>query len=434
MESTYVDLDVAPSDLSQSRGNTLRPVQGFAKPYVLVGGPGAGKSTLAKHLVLRSLGDRRAGMPILLKLRDYVGFDNIESAIAHRLSDFKFARPKEYVDGLLRNSATLCVLDGLDEVRVESRNEVIRHINQFFHKYFDQGGQIIVTCRKEAYRDTPLDIPSVMEVRPLSDEQIQRLAEKWPIAYPQGKSFQTFLRDLTAAPRIHELARSPLLLVGGLMQYTDSNQGIPDERFQYLNRVATWLIADWSTAQGHPPDPLRPLYDRVLPRLAYHMHQTKCAEVNLADAVTLIDGWLPQFGHPKGGASQVIESIKTRTGILVSENAQHLIFAQFGLQEYFASLEVTEQVKPSDLSTLTPIPWWRESILLAVAQQREPTAYLEALFLFDSFLAAAAVAECPTPSSVLQKRAVEACLRGIDKMETSVTGALVPLLRKCVAT
>ncbi len=430
MESTYVDLDVSPSDLSQSKGDPLKSVHGFAKPYVLVGGPGAGKSTLVKHLVLRALGSRPTSIPIFLKLRDYVGFESIESAIAHRFSNFRFGKSQEMVDLLLRSSETLCVLDGLDEVRVESRAEVIRHINQFFHKYFDQGGQIIVTCRKEAYRDTPLDIPSIMEVRPLSDEQIQRLAEKWPIAYPEGKSFQTFLRDLTAVPRIHELARSPLLLVGGLMQYTDSNQGIPDERFQYLNRIATWLIADWSTAQGHPPDPLRPLYDRVLPRLAYHMHQTKCAEIHTSEAVALVDSWLPQFGHPKGGAPQVIESIKTRTGILVSENAHHLIFAQFGLQEYFASLEVTEQVKPSDIPTLTPISWWREAILLAVAQQREPTAYLESLFTFDSFLAAAAVAECPTPSSVLQRRAVEACLRGIDKMETSVTGALVPLLRK----
>ena len=179
----------------------------------------------------------------------------------------------------MRQPRSLCVLDGLDEVRPNLIQEVYERINSFYQEFFaKQPGSIIVTCRKEAYRNMPLDIPVIYEVRPLTDEQITRFAEKWPLMYPSGKNAERFLSDLFSMPRIHELARSPLLLVGGLMQYTESNLGIPEERVQYLARVAQWLVSDWATAQGHPPDKYRTLYPRILSRLALHMHIQETSE------------------------------------------------------------------------------------------------------------------------------------------------------------
>lgn len=428
--STFVQLDVVQSELVlPPEGGPIADWQ--TGSVVLVGGPGAGKSTLVKHRVLESLGTRAETLPLYFRLRDYQGYESIEEALTHRLKTVGFPKPDEVLLRTLQSNAVLCVLDGLDEVKQELRPRVVADINAFFAKHCNRSGpSLVVTCRKEAYRDTPLDIPTILEVCPLSDQQIRVFAERWPPGYPQEKSAASFWRDLSATPKVHELARSPLLLVGGLMQYTESNEGIPEERYQYLQRVARWLIADWSTAQGHPPDALRPLYDRLLPLLAYEMHSRNVSEITSTDAAQLFERWLPQFGHAPSDAQDVIDSIRSRTGILVIDDQHNIVFAQFGLQEFFASQQLPQQKTPATVGTLQPLTWWREAILLAVAQQRDPSPWLDALFSVEPFLATSAVAECPTPSSTQQARAVQACLQGIDKNNQSVTAALVPLLRK----
>lgn len=92
------------------------------------------------------------------------------------------------MQNLLRSGRAICVLDGLDEVRPQLREKVIGDVNTFYHKYFIQQNSLIVTCRKEAYRRIPLDIPVIMEVRPLTDEQIRRFADKWPPGFPEEKT------------------------------------------------------------------------------------------------------------------------------------------------------------------------------------------------------------------------------------------------------
>ena len=429
LNDVFVPLDIAPSDLMPKQPDGSDIEETVPPTYVLVGGPGAGKSTMVKKELLEGL-SREQSIPLFVRLRDYQGFDSIEAYLRQRLSLAGFDETHTLLQELFRSGHAFCVLDGLDEVRPQNRAGVVSDINAFYHKYFIPKNRLIVTCRKEAYRDIPLDISHIQEVRPLSDQQIQRFAEKWPLGYPAGKSPQTFERDLAATPRVMELARSPLLLVGGLMQYTESNLGIPEERFEYLARVAKWLVSDWAMAQGHPPDPYRQVYDRLLSRLAYHMHSEQVSEIPRQTAVHLIAEWLPTFGHNPDITDEVIQSIATRTGILVSDDPNTIIFAQFGLQEHFASLEFVDQTVPEKLAVLEPKEWWREVILLAVAQQREPTLILEQLFLTAPLMAAAAVAECPTPSTAMQRKAIEACIASIDKADKAAGSAVVPLLRK----
>ena len=434
LEDAYIPLDVVKSELMARCANEDTIIDPHRKnsldrTCILIGGPGAGKSTLAKRRVIDELRRSRRPLPLLLRLRDYLGFDSIEDAVVHNLKRFKFLSPDRELQDLLQQSG-LCVLDGLDEVKPTHRDKVISDINIFYHKYYLTRGTLIVTCRREAYLDTPLDIPTILEVRPLRDKQIQEFARKWPPGFPHDKSAQTFWRDLTAISRIHELARSPLLLVGGLMQYTESNAGIPDERYKYLERVAQWLIADWATAQGHPPDPYRSLYDRILPKLAFEMHKRTSAEISISDAEMLIKGWLPEFGFANDRSSEVIASLRTRTGILVADDKHHLIFCQLGLQEYFASLQVNLDVKPPEIHALEPRQWWREAILLSIAQQRHPDLHLDALFDADPVLATAAVAECPTPSIAQQTKAVDICIREVDATNDAIKTPIVQLLRK----
>lgn len=431
IQEVFVRLDVAPSDLTgKTEEKPIRP----PRCYVLVGGPGAGKSTIAKHKIVGHLSRSPAGLPLYVRLREYVQSESIEEYLVSKIRSHGIEDAEGLVRAILQRPDCLCVLDGLDEIRPHLREQVCDHINHFYQTYFSSPGtgsdSLIVTCRKEAYRSVPLDIPAIWEVRPLTDQQIQRFAAKWPLGFPKGKSSDTFCTDLASTERILELTRCPLLLVGALMQYTESNLGIPDERIEYLARIGRWLVSDWATAQGHPPDPWRPAYERILARLALDMHISQEFEYPADKTIDLIKNWLPDYGYQSEEADVFLQNIMTRTGILVRDTPGAVVFAQFALQEYYASMEAIEQLGPEGLASKSSEHWWREAIPLAVAQEKNPTPCLEALFATSPLMATLAVAECPTPSIEMQERAIQACVTGIAAGEDVAGPATISLLRK----
>lgn len=66
LQEVYVPLDTAPSDLMQRRDDVGDNAVRAPSSYVLVGGPGAGKSTTVKQMLLEQLRNRRA-LPIFLR-------------------------------------------------------------------------------------------------------------------------------------------------------------------------------------------------------------------------------------------------------------------------------------------------------------------------------------------------------------------------------
>jgi hypothetical protein len=115
---------------------------------------------------------------------------------------------------------------------------------------------------------------------------------------------------------------------------------------------------------------------------------------------------------------------------LVRDVPGEIIFVQFTLQEYFASLNLTANYDPKSIARLQPENWWRETILFAIAQTHNPSPFVTELFETSPMMGAMAVAEAPTPSLDLQEKACALVIKSVDAHDDSSILPIVTLLRK----
>lgn len=160
------------------------------------------------------------------------------------------------------------------------------------------------------------------------------------------------------------------------------------------------------------------------------MHLEETAEYPTEAAIKLIGTWIPHYGVDSSEAPDFFQGLVARTGILVRDLPHLVVFSQLGMQEYYASIDLLSSDAGADLAKFANKVWWREAILLGIAQQHEPTSFIEKLFPLNGLLAAQAVAESPTPSLTLRQRAIEVCIQGVDECAPAAVLATISLLRR----
>jgi hypothetical protein len=157
---------------------------------VILGDPGAGKSTLATKLAYDVAADRFPGaegrVPFLIVLRSFAAsFQKGGSQLVRYLEKecedpYNLQPPTHAVDYLLRNGRAVVILDGLDElVESELRRRVVQLVEGFVNRY--PLVPVLVTVRRIGYADAPLSLNlfRVGVVTELNDEQIADYADKW---------------------------------------------------------------------------------------------------------------------------------------------------------------------------------------------------------------------------------------------------------------
>jgi hypothetical protein len=188
---------------------------------ILRGEAGSGKTTLATQLVLQnyrpgSVADRRA-VAVLVRLREMAAADHsAEEAIEHALAALW---EKSQPDGLTRRflqpaidtGNLLLVLDGLDEVPGEQRDEVVRRILRFARGH---DNRVLLTCRTSGFRLGELDAFSttVADVVEMSDDNIAQFLTNLP-SY-RGCSAVGLLAELRKPEleAVRKECRNPLFL------------------------------------------------------------------------------------------------------------------------------------------------------------------------------------------------------------------------------
>ncbi|MEH1844367.1 MAG: NACHT domain-containing protein [Nostoc sp.] len=355
------------------------------KQYLMVlGGPGAGKSTFVRKMGLEALKGKKgnfkhACIPVFIELKRFASSNiNIETFIAEEFRTCDFPSPDKFTAKALEEGKLLILLDGLDEVPTKNLTEAISQIQNFVDKY-DQN-RFIASCRTAAYRSGFRRFSDV-SMADFDDAQIQQFISNWFHCEPdkQAKTGEKCW-ELLQKPEheaAKELAHTPLLLTFLCLVY-DRSQSFPNNRSVLYKKALRILLEEWASEKRILRDEIyqglhTELEEILLSEIAYTGFESDRLFFSQRDIVGQIKTFLasnlnaPQ--HLDG--ESVLDAIAVQQGILVERAEDVFSFSHLTLQEYLTAQYIDDHRQVEKLVTkhLTD-ERWKEVFLLVAGLMR----------------------------------------------------------------
>jgi hypothetical protein len=370
------------------------------RAYAVIGSPGSGKTTLARHTALslcapyRRFWDRRfwrrRRLPILLYLRDHAAgilqADDSAPDLASVAAEAGWLHgkvPASWLKGRLDRGRCVVLLDGLDEVAdEEDRKKVVAWVRRQIERY--PANTYVVTSRPHGYLSNPIPSTDVLQVQRFTIDQASRFLHHWYYAIEcraqdrSGKHVRAsaddkaadLLRRLRDKPALYDLAANPLLLtmIANVHRYRGA---LPGSRADLYGEMCDALLhrrqedRNLTDATG-----LRgPQKERVVRHLALHMMRERLRDIPIGEARRVIRRPLRQVGRDRQITPDLFLDEVTKSGLLVEREHGVYGFAHLTFQEYLTATQIRHQPESHSnlLVAVVADPWWRETILLWAA-------------------------------------------------------------------
>jgi len=351
---------------------------------MILGEPGAGKSTFLKKMGLDALTGQEKSkenyknkvIPVFIELKRFKnGEINLKSLIIKEFEICGFPSVNEFVETALDKGSLLILLDGLDEVPSNRVNEVVTHIRDFVDQYHQN--HFVISCRTAAtgYRSI-FSRFSEKRLAEFDDVQIKQFIEKWfqsELDLQEGTAQKCW--DLLQEPEhaaAKELAHRPLLLTLICLVY-DQSQNLPDKRSVLYRKALDILLEKWAAEKRVVQNDIYKgfnveLEKILLAEIAYKGFKSNQFFFTEEELTTEIKKFLANtLNAPKHlNGKAVLEAIVIQQGILV-ERAEYIFsFSHLTLQEYLTAKYMAQDSRQISLLVTENLAnkRWHEIFLL----------------------------------------------------------------------
>jgi HEAT repeat protein len=382
--------------------------------FVLLGNPGAGKTTTLYRLALdaarRRLTDRMATLPLLLRLPQWRGEPTF----------WEFLQNQWPFDSDPRQAGanTLLVLDGLNEMGATGGAKAAS-LRDFLR---DSSLRVVVTCRTGDY-DAALDLGLTrVTILPLDEDRVRQFARTYletkadafliqigmPVSSEDG-----WLASAPARQPLARLAANPYLLVGLMAIARRSTEGLPSNPGALFRQLVAvlWKREGLLNTSGWIP------LEALLPRLGglarHAIEEGLSTELPASLVADYID------------AAQVRAAC---AATLLEQSGQGIRFYHQLIEEYCAA----EELDNADLAgrIAPPVfessgrrrgPW--DEVIIAKCGLADPADPLvDAIAAVDPFLAAEAAASGANVTAPARSRLVEILIGEMQKEKNTWPG------------
>ena len=391
------------------------------KYIVILGAPGCGKSTVARHLTYvlstsKVNGTQDIETEVLLEAWSHPQFVPIFIELGKLFRWKDFPTPGEdlspaiidrFIQSQLGESGTnnqktgaaleaaylgeaVFILDGLDEIpsgtdqkkQVQFNRQLSQLVNLMRQAYPDS--RIIVTSRPHGFNRDLVPGFQVAAIRPLDSHQITSIASRLFERFASPTEVDHLLDEfMTALQSLHPALKDrPLFIVMLATIFLNSTpRALPTNQARLYDECINLLMLKWARTDENGQSLLSyigcskdELFKR-LAKLAYdtqvELHRTTGGEINYSHLLLELCRATTQV-HP----SKVIEYLTREAGILLSEGPEEFKFAHRSFREYLAGLHVLDSYGVDSLTTLystDPVVWLEPTLLAAqiLAQRGE---------------------------------------------------------------
>lgn len=358
---------------------------------VILGQPGAGKTTAVKHLCQELLTGTetcpKQEFPLLIRLGDLnntvAASGDLEDLVTERIQailDIPLSFPPDLESkeaSVTRKSLTeravvtvldtlqpLVLLDGLDEISHKLRRDsVVRGIRRLAMQL--EKARIILTARTGEFT-YHIEKMTTYEIAPLSGQQIEQFASSWLGA----SDAKIFLSQVKQSP-FEDTAIKPLTLAH-LCAIFERVHRIPEKPKSVYRKIVSLLLEDWDQQRSVQRVSAYSNFevDRKSEFLADLAHclttSNKTSTFTAEDLKESYKQIYMNYGLRLSEAGAVVNELETHTGLIIQSGAELFEFSHKSLQEYLTAVFIVGlpgipprmidlQIMPNELAIATAL-------------------------------------------------------------------------------
>jgi len=371
---------------------------------VILGQPGAGKTTAVKHLCQQMLSDSKLcpnqNFPLLIRLGDLNNANtmtrDLDDLVLERIQSIlniplnfppdleskdsittKKAVIEQTVVTVLETLQPLILLDGLDEVSHKLRRDsIVRGIRRLAMQL--DKARMILTARTGEFT-YHIEKMIAYEIAPLSKAQIAKFADAW-LGTAEAANF---LSQVEHSP-FADTAIKPLTLAH-LCAIFERVHRIPEKPKSVYKKIVNLLLEDWdeqrsvrrvSAYSDFEVDRKADFLSELAHSLTISNRTSTFTAEDLMDCYREIHA---NYGLPISQARAVVNELETHTGLLVQAGTEIFEFSHKSLQEYLTAVFIVGlPTIPTNMIELQVMP---NELAIATSLSSRPSEYFYALVI-----------------------------------------------------